>query len=197
MAGNFLRTFLRTSRGTYCTLGGRGQNPVSGTLLLGVGRSIAHGGPSVGCGDRLGGLLKEPFAQAARGLRPDGDELLKFGTDWAVFCVNCCACAAQFQECVFSSGFLDMGSGILIRVSGVRVPPPLLAQGAAPGDTSSSKPLITMGLGDLFWAPVGSWLSHCAAPSAHGFASCLVRFGAVILSVPVHCQTVCSGRLHV
>jgi len=30
-----VRTILRTTKGTYCTLGGRGQTPVSGTPLLG------------------------------------------------------------------------------------------------------------------------------------------------------------------
>ena len=31
----FVRTILRTTKGTYCTLGGCGQTPVSGTPLLG------------------------------------------------------------------------------------------------------------------------------------------------------------------
>jgi len=31
----FVRTILRTTKGAYCTLGGRGQTPVSGTPLLG------------------------------------------------------------------------------------------------------------------------------------------------------------------
>ena len=70
-------------------MGGYGKNPVSGTPLLGcahTSRSIAHGGPSMGCGERLSGLLKEPFAHAGRQLRPEGDELLKIGIDCAQFC---------------------------------------------------------------------------------------------------------------
>ena len=35
MAPFFVRTILRTTKGTYCTLGGRGQTPVFGTPLLG------------------------------------------------------------------------------------------------------------------------------------------------------------------
>ena len=73
---HFFPTILQTTTGTYCTLGGcatpEDQSPTVALLWA--------------FGERLSGLLKEPFTHAGRQLRPEGDELLKIGIDCAQFC---------------------------------------------------------------------------------------------------------------
>jgi len=109
----FVRTILRTTKGTYCTLGG-------------VGKLLSPAHPLLGCatppdqspteallgasGKRLSGLLKECFPYTGRQLRPEGDELLEISIDWTVFCVNCAGfCASFLVNCVFPEVF-DKGS---------------------------------------------------------------------------------------
>ena len=60
-------------------------------------------------GNRLSGLLKEPFTHTGRQLRPEGDELLKIGIDCARFCAACVVfCVALCGDRRFSRGLLQL-----------------------------------------------------------------------------------------
>ena len=80
----FVRTILLTTKGTYCTLGGCGQTPVSGTPQSGCATPPDQSPTEAllgASGKRLGSLLKECFTHTGRQLRPEGDELLEIGID--------------------------------------------------------------------------------------------------------------------
>jgi len=118
----FFALFCRQLRVLIAPLGGGGQTPVSGTPLLGCATPEDQS-PTVALlwafGERLSGLLKEPFTHAGRQLQPEGDELLKIGIDCAQFCA---ACVALCGDRRFSRGLLQLFESPIGQSNGTATP---------------------------------------------------------------------------
>ncbi len=101
--------------------------------------------------------------------------------------------AAIVSKSSFSSAFLDVACGLIIRWLGVRVPPAPLSHFVALLRRVSSKPEIPRGLGDATCVFGRVLSSHSFAPSTHCFTSQLLRPVRIRLSCPVSVPVACRA----